>query len=298
MKKITSKPKIFAKTFWKSLTNPSYYKDILEAKKSFSFKYLFSLFFVTSLIVGITISVRMLRVVPQTPKFVETVKTFLVETYPKELKLTLKENKITTNVKEPYFINLKEEQKAAIAPFEHLVVIDTKASPEKIQELNSLFLVNSENLVISDGSVSGSYKVVPLNETLAKIPNGVSMDKTLFTSILEKMSPYFLKILPRIIIGISIAILLLYAPLRGGISFLVEILILLPLSLILFLAAKVLKKKITFSKTYQMSLHGATIPVTLSFLFGFTGLYPYMMLISWLAFFIFMFVVVSKLDKS
>src|SRR3989344_9222307 len=101
MKKITSKPKIFAKTFWKSLTNPSYYKDILEAKKSFSFKYLFSLFFVTSLIVGITISVRMLRVVPQTPKFVETVKTFLVETYPKELKLTLKENKITTNVKEP-----------------------------------------------------------------------------------------------------------------------------------------------------------------------------------------------------
>ncbi|MCX6705809.1 MAG: hypothetical protein NTV24_01735, partial [Candidatus Woesebacteria bacterium] len=73
---------------------------------------------------------------------------------------------------------------------------------------------------------------------------------------------------------------------------------LLPATLVLFIGVKILKKNLSFAKTYQMSLHGATIPVTLSFIFGFSGsgLYPYISIVSWLTFFVFMFVVISKLD--
>lgn len=297
-KSIYSKPKIFARTFWNSLTKPLYYKDINSAKFSFSLKYLLSLFLLISFIVGVSISARILGFISQTPKFVESTKTFMVETYPKELKLALKENKITTNVKEPYFVDLAEDKKASIKPFTHFVAISTKGSAEDVKSLDSLLLLTGDSLIVSEGTASGSYRVVSLNNVLTKIPNGVSMDKTLFTSILDKFTPYVLKILPRIIIGVSLLILIFYPLLRGTFGFIFQAVFLLPAALVLFIGAKIAKKNLSFKKTYQMSLHGATIPVTLSFVFGFSGLYPYLSVISWLAFFVFMFVVVSKLDKT
>lgn len=290
------KAKIFARTFWNSLTKPSYYKDINDAKFSFSFKYLLSLFLLVSFIVGVSISARTLGFISQTPKFVESTKGFMVETYPKELTLTLKEGKITTNVKEPYFVDLAEDKKAAIESFKHFIAISTKGNPEDIKNLDSLFLLTADNLVVSEGSASGNYRVISLNNTLSKIPNGVSMDKTLFTSILDKFTPYVLKVLPRIIIGISLLILIFYPLLRGTFGFIFQAVFLLPASLVLFVGAKIAKRKLSFTKTYQMSLHGATIPVTLSFLFGFSGLNPYISIAFWMAFFVFMFVVISKLD--
>ena len=289
--------KTFVRTFWNSLTKPSYYKDIKEAKFSFSFKYLLSLFLLVSFIVGVSISARTLGFISQAPKFVEDTKSFMVETYPKELKLTLKEGKITTNVKEPYFIDLAEDKKAAIEPFKHLIVINTKGSVEDIKSLDSLFLLTSDNLIVSEGSASGSYRVISLNNALSKIPNGVSIDKTLFTSILDKFTPYALKVLPRIIIAVSLLILIFYPLLRGTFGFIFQAIFLLPAALVLFVGAKIAKRKLSFKKMYQMSLHGATIPVTLSFMFGFSGLYPYLSIVSWLAFFVFMFVVISKLEK-
>ena len=291
------KIKTLIRTFWQSLTNPSYYRDILSAKLSFSIKYLFALLFFISLIVGVNLSIKISRFIPQVPKFVESTKGFMIETYPKELKLTLKDSKITTNVKEPYFIDLKEDKKASIEPFKHFIAISTKGSPEDIKNLDSLFLVAGDNLIISEGSASASYRVISLGSTLAKIPNGVSMDKTLFTSILDKFTPYVLKVLPRIIIGISLLILILYPILRGVFGFIFQAVFLLPAALVLFIGVKIVKRNITFVKIYQMSLHGATIPVTLSFLLGFSGLYFYVSIASWLAFFVFMFVVISKLDK-
>jgi len=59
----------------------------------------------------------------------------MIQTYPAELKLTLKENKITTNVKEPYFIDLAEGNKEAIAPFSHFITA-FKNTPQFTAEMN------------------------------------------------------------------------------------------------------------------------------------------------------------------
>lgn len=297
-KGIFSKPKIFAKTYWNSLTKPSYYKDIKDAKFSFSLKYIFSLFLLTSLILGISISVRILSFIPQAPKFAQDTKSFLVETYPTELKLTLKEGKITTNVKEPYFIDLAEDKKMVVAPFTHLIAIKTKGTSDDIKDLSSLLLITEDSLIVSEGTQSASYRAIDLKDALAKIPSGVSMDKTLFTSILDKFTPEALKIMPRIIMAIALLFFIFYPLIRGTFGLLFQAVFLLPAALILFIVAKLLKKNLTFTKMYQMSLQGLTIPVTVSFLFAFPALYPYISLISWLAFFVFMFVVISKLDKS
>jgi len=297
-KGIFSKPRIFFKIYWNSLTKPSYYKDIKGAKFSFSLKYAFSLFLLTSFIVGLSISGKMLGFVSQSPKAVESTKGFLLETYPKELKLALKEGKITTNVKEPYFIDLSEDKKALIEPFKHFIAINTRGNAEDIKDLDSLFLVTADNLIVSEGSASASYRVISLNNAISKIPNNVSIDKTLFTSILDEFTPHALKVFPKIIVGISLLILIFYPLIRGTFGFIFQAVFLLPAALILFIVVKILKKNLTFAKTYQMSLHGATIPATLSFLFAFPNLYPYISVVSWLAFFVFMFVVISKLDKS
>lgn len=298
IKAIFSKPRVFAITFWKSLTKPNYYKDIKEAKLSFSLKYLFILFLLTSLIVAVGVSVRMLGLIPESPKFIESTKSFILETYPDELELTLKEGKITTNVKEPYFIDLAEDKKVVIAPFEHLIAIDTKADSEEIKNLNSLLLITDDNLVVWEGSGSAAFRTFSLSDALSKMPNGVSMDKTLFTSILETFAPYVIKTLPKIIIAISLLIFIFYPLIAGSLGFLFRLIFLLPASLILFIFVKLLKKNLSFAKTYQMSLHGATVPTVISFVFSFPSLYPYVSTLSWIAFFVFMFVVISRLDKS
>jgi hypothetical protein len=291
------KVKTFARTFWRSLTEPAYYQDILSAKFSFSLKYLFTLLLIISSILAIGVSVRVAKLIPQVPAFLQTGKAFLIETYPQELKLTLKNKKITTNVKEPYFINLADDKKGAIAPLKHLLVIDTKGQVENFKNLESLFLLTGESLVVPGGD-GESYKVVSLTETFAKIPDGFSLTKTGLETVLNQTSPYLLKVAPKVLIVISIAIVIIYAPLSAGFSFLIRLILLLPISLILFLGAKIAKRKITFNKTYQLSLQGMTIPVVLSFAFGFSGFYGYAVILSWLAFFVFMTIVLKKLDTT
>lgn len=291
------KVKTFARIFWRSLTEPAYYQDILSAKFSFSLKYLFSLLFIISLILAIGVSVRVAKFIPQVPAFLQTGRAFLMETYPQELKLTLKDKKITTNVKEPYFIDLTDDKKKAIAPLKHLLVIETKGQVEDFKNLESLFFLTGDSLIVPGGE-DGSYKVISLTETFGKIPDGFTLTKTGLEMILNQVSPYLLKVAPRVLIAISIAIVIIYAPLSAGFSFLVRLILLLPISLILFLGTKIAKRKITFSKVYQLSLQGITIPVVLSFVFGFSGFYGYTVILSWLAFFVFMALVLKKLDTT
>lgn len=291
-----SKILIFIRTFWKSLTNPSYYKDILSAKFSFSLKYLFSLLLITSLAFGIVTSIRIIKLIPQVPGFIDSTKKFLTEIYPKELKITLKDKKIKTNVKEPYYIDFPQNKNFTGAAFKHFVVIDTKGEVESYPKLESMFLLTSDALVTSSGG--RSYETIPLTDFFAKAPDGTSIDQKGYEAILNGSIPYFSKIIPNILKIVVMVMIVVYPVFRAAAGLLVEMTLLLPISFVLFLFAKLAKRSISYAKSYQFSMHGLTIPILLSFLFGFYSFYTWGVLLTWVAFFTFMITVILRFDKN
>jgi len=282
------KLKIFFKTFWRSLTEPAYYQDIIAAKFSFSLKYLAGLLFLVSFIFGVSFGLRVLKLIPQTPNFIQNAKKYIVETYPTELTLTLKDNKISSNVKEPFFIDLPTGAGLPLQAdqgFKHSIAVNTRGKVEDFTKLESMFVLTADSVVVSDSGTG--YKVMPLGEVLKKIPDGTSMTKANIESLLTGAQPFVTPILPRILICLGLAAAILYPFLRTGLVLVWELAVLVPVALILFIFAKALKRRLSYAKVYQMSMHGVTIPVIATFTFG--GLfYPWLLLAAWLIFFIFL----------
>lgn len=283
------KIKIFWRTFWRSLTDPAYYQDIFTAQFSFSLKYLTALLFLISLSLGVLFSIRILKLIPQTPDFIRNAKNYLIEAYPAELKLTLKDQKISANVKEPFFIDLPADNAGLPSSgqgYKHSIAVNTKGGVEDFTKLESMFVLTADSVVVPDGGTG--YKVMPLGEIFKKIPDGTSVTKTNIESLLTSAEPYFAQVLPKVLIVLGLAAASLYPVLRTGLTLAWELVILLPLSLILFIVVKVAKHRMSFAKVYQLSMHGLTIPIVAAFVFGSFSFYLWISLAAWLVFFVFL----------
>jgi len=290
MTKLVGKVKTFFRTFWRSLTEPAYYQDVFRAKFSFSFKYLTSLFFLTSLVTGLGLGLRLVRLIPQTPNFVQTAKKAIVTTYPAELILTLKDGKIFSNVDEPYFIELPTQAGVPTSGLKHFLEVDTQGGVADFTKLESAFVLTADSIVAADSA--GSYKVMPLNEVLKKVPNGTSLTKTSIEALLTGAEPYLVKVLPKILLALTLAAVFVYPPLRTGWYLVGSLIVLAPFSLVLFILAKLVKRQITFVKVYQLTMHGLTIPVLVAFVFSGFAFYSWVFLGAWIVFFIFLIKVI------
>jgi len=279
----------FKYTFWKSLTKPDYYKDILTAKFSFSLKYIYFLLFVSSLLFGIKGAVGVARSIPKMPGFIENTKTILSQIYPKELVLTVKDKKISTNVVEPYFIAIPKEMEIPGKEAKYLLAIDTSADVADFEKYQSLFLLSKEFIAMKDNNAG--YKVQPLAEILKDVPDGMTVKKSDFDALVAGLNPYYRYLYPLAWAGI-VLLLTLWPLFTAGLGLSGRLVMLLFYSLLLFILAKILKRSLTYKNVYQMSMHGLTISVLIStFLMLINYNIPY---VSLFAFLIWMIVVVAK----
>jgi len=265
MKKI----KTFARTFVKSLTSPNYYQDVLKAKSSFSFKYLILLLLIINLVLGVRFAVNAFKLLPKIDPFLKEAKVAITDLYPEKLIVTIKKQKITTNMKEPYFIGFPEKV-GSFGPYKYLLTIDTKGKVDDYTKDASLFLLTSESLVVPDDNET--YKVVPLSEKLAKIPEGTKFARAEWDEMIKLIDPYLVKVpgFARVIL-IVLAILL---PFVMTVSSLVwKLVYLLVWALPLWILTKILKKKLSYGETYRLSMHGLTLPLLIGFALSLLGLY-------------------------
>ncbi len=288
------KLKIFAKTFWRSLTSPSYYMDILSAKFSFSLKYLYFLLFISSLLLGAKGAIGIARSIPKIPGFIENTKTVLSQIYPKELVLTVKDKNISTNVVEPYFIAIPREMRIPKGEARYLLAIDTSAVITDFEKYQSFFLLSKEFVAMKDEN--SGYKVQPLGEILKDVPDGMTIKKGDFNALVARLNPYYHYIYPVAYAGI-IFLLTLWPLFVAGLKLIhpyspVSLIILLFYSLFLFSLAKLLRRALTYKNVYRMSMHGLTVfVVTSTFMMLINFNLPYIPL---LAFLLWMIVVVVK----
>lgn len=256
------KLRTFFRAFFKSFTSPKYYVEIVKAKFSFSFKYFFFYFFLYTLaVMAYLIPVVFLPM----DKVVRKLPDTILETYPADLTITVKNGQVSTNVHEPYFIPFPQN----IYPFKNLnlsrfnlLTIDTKAQVTDILKHNTLVLLtkDSVSLMGEDGKIT-TYPLRGMNDAV--------INKLVVFSIVQAFAPYLKFVVP-VLVFLSFLMLLILIPL-GSMFYL------LLFSILTWIIGKLMGLPLGYGKYYQIGLHVVPIWITLEgimVLFGFRIVTP------------------------
>lgn len=271
-----------------SLLDPSYYLDVLKSPLSFSFKFFFAFCLIFGLISATAINIT---VIPEINKFAKKSANQLLNLYPNDLEITIKDKKASINQEEPYFIpiDLKNwiDQDIPDSAISNLLVIDTRSSnPTKdINQYHTLALLTKDALVIK--GERNEMRVLPLEQM--EVDN-LSINHSMYQDLITKIAPY-LKYLSTIMAILVAIFFLIFFPLS-------KLLHLLVFSLITMAISSVMKPKLTYRQTFQIGLHAFVLPTLLNQVIRlFTPQLPIPFFYS-LVFLIYFLLILSKLEKK
>lgn len=286
-----NKLKTFGQTFKKSITDFSYYKDILKANFSFSFKYLLFLLFLVTLLSTLVTGIKALKYTPQVEEFETQAYEYLKTAYPSDLVITLDKGEVSINQPVPYAITTPLEWRSDVKDsendFENLIVFDTSEQISNFYDYRTAVLVSKNAIYVVDNNRgSRSY---PLDKEMSGVVDKNSYDQMLVVlgGYLNQLGEWYLiavivgmVILPFITVWFVLAWKLLY------------LLIFTP---VIWIIAKIMNRKLDFGQTYRIGIHAITIPILLTLFLSLVE-YP----ISWIhtvLFLMFSVVVLVKIKE-
>ena len=284
------KVKHFFDILWRSLTDREYYAEILRSSFSFSAKYLLLLLFILSFVSILRMVLQFLPNFSKVEQGIQDLKTTMGTLYPEGLVLTISKGQLSTNVKEPFFLDLPIRWMAEIEEMgKHFVAIDTRGSPEDFPKYESAFLVTKSTVVFK--RQNDGYQMQPLSD----LKQDMTIDKKSYDALVSKLTPYLNTIQP--LIGVFLVLAVFFGPiLFMFFGFIGKLTYLLFATLILFLVAKITNVQHTYKELYRLSMHGITLPILVNYVLSVFGLsVPFLFTILYLGW---MTVVLLHLRKS
>lgn len=286
------KLKIFIQAFQRSVTDFSYYRELLKSDFWFSIKYILVLTFFTILLQTVMFAVQAAFLLPQLPSGVDYLEKRLLESYPKELVVTIQDGTLSTNQKNPYHVEVPEMQE--LGDYQHFITFNTDAKISDFEKANSFILVTEKAIVLPDdptGQQFTSYQVMSLND----IPEDIVINKKVYESSIGQLGPVF-DMIPKVapfILLIGIILIPLFGMLfsTGW-----NLMFLLLLTVVVWMVSMAFRLKLGYWKLYQLGIHGLTLPMLLTMLLS--SLNVYMPLVFTSAFLLFMVLVLSTLSKA
>lgn len=168
--------KTFFRTFTLTLTQPSYYKDILKVRPSFSIKYYLAL---SSILIIITTVAGIFNYAPAIKRDFAQVSKEIIQDFPPDLVLEIKPQGITANKPFPLVAQtptifrrnnktqtnqnsidqqenqnidqIKPQDSSQVWP-RNLLIIDPNGQVGMLQEYDALMLLNNSYLIVRDGT--------------------------------------------------------------------------------------------------------------------------------------------------
>lgn len=250
-KKAIQKIKAAGYVFYKSLTSPAYYKDLLSVKFGFSIKYIFILAFIAAAVtVPVTTGGLINDLRNELDKFMISTSAY----YPDELVITMKDGQLSINQDEPFKFAIPEEYKkeslandSEMEDIENIVVIDPEGTIDQLDEYKTVVLINKSNAIVRE---SNKIEVYPLSDA----PDG-ELTKNTVMGILDKLAP-FVDAIPYIILVLAFILALVY-------YFGFRLAYLLAVGGVLILASSARGLNLEFKKLYQIGLHAMTLPLVI-----------------------------------
>jgi hypothetical protein len=235
--------KTFFRSFILSLTQPTYYKDVLQARLRFSFKYyivLSSLLLLISTIAG-------------TINYAASIKNDLtvtakeaVQNFPSDLVLTISPDGITANKDFPLIAQMPSMLARGNEQFKNLVVIDPKGEIGALEKYSALILVNNSYVIVGNGDSVQTTSLKDFPELRVDYPTMQRISQT-FLAVAKAATLYTAG----------------FFAFTGFFNFFLWRLIY--LAIFAFGLRLVFKSTVgTFTKAFQVSLHSVTLPFLIS----------------------------------
>lgn len=225
----------FFKKIVSSVYSPEFYAEIPNSSLSSAIKYFFLLIL---LVTALTFTKSIPEFLFGFSKDIKTSMTQVTESYPDSLELVVKSGKVTSNVKEPYFLTDKSGS--------NFLVIDTKTaySADKFESYKAPVWVTSDTIFYKgeDSQIK--------SQSLAQIGD-VTVNKNFVNSIASKVTPWIPYFGPLMLL-ISMIFLTLFYSFR--------LVYALFLALLVMLLAKIYKKKLNYKDSYKVSIYAMTLP--------------------------------------
>jgi len=247
MKKIRA----FFYVFYKSLTSFMYYRDIIRADLRFSIKYFTVLALIAALITSVTVSVT---AVPKLQKGIDTAMADVLDSFPDNLIITIKDSKFNVNQPEPYAIPLPKsfvgEDKTEEGKMKNIIVFDSQGTIEDLEKYNTLALINATNILVRN---QGKIEVYPLKD----FPDG-QFSKGDIVQLVDKVRPYMIYLPHAVITLVLIASLLYFSTFK--VAYLAF------MGLLLFGVGRGRKLNISYTRALQVAIHSMTLPLLIEVL--------------------------------
>ena len=225
----------------KSIYGPDFYSGLTSQATGQAIKYFAKLLLIISLIATIILSVLSIGMI----KFVtsEKTKAEVISTFPAELTLTIKDGKFSTNVSEPYILNLTKDRSAE-DPSD--LVINTKIdkiSAEEFATYNASAILMSDSIAtLKDGALN--VQQIPGLPDMV-VNQGWISDKVNWLSIFASKMIWVLPIIIYIFVYLF------------GLNFLLVNFV---MALFVWGLLALLKKEQGYKHAYQVSLYASTLP--------------------------------------
>jgi len=244
----------FLRTFQDSLSSKKFYASLPEKSFSSSVGYYFTLIFVVAIIFAAVISWNVLPVVNS---FAENIGPTIIQYYPENLEVSIKDGVASHNQEDPVFIPFAvpteqgfELPKEGEAPFRYVLVIDTNTPfiLEKFEEYETLSYLGPDSFVVINDN--GNPEVFALKD----LPEDFTVNQQSILSLIGKFQP-----LTRLLPALLFVLMFIVGFFFYSLSF-VRII----LAAIIILAIHRLRGlNYSFKKSYQVALHASTLSIVL-----------------------------------
>lgn len=229
-----------------SIYSPEFYKSVRKKTTGEAFKYFLGLAAILALIqavISIPIAVSIQKELPN-------ISSKVVSYYPAELEVKIKDGRASTNVKEPYFIKMPEGEGYA-----NLLVIDTKTSysAEQFTKYSAAAWLTKDTLFVKEENGLRAFELTKIQE--------LTINKTLVSEIVNKISPFFKLIIPVISIFIFLGLILLY---------IFRLIQLLFIAIGIYLVGRAMNLNFGYKESYKIGLFAITLPLILDLVLNFS----------------------------
>ncbi|MDQ5957812.1 MAG: hypothetical protein QG665_138 [Patescibacteria group bacterium] len=245
-----------------SIYSPTFYRGIFSQTFGYSVSYYFKLAAVIALVSSVLFAIA---VVPKINAGLWQMENSIMESFPDTLELRVAAGELQKNIKDEVIIPIpkgwtNDNKVMGDFQFEHLVVIDT-ASPatlEVYRAKKAFVLLAKDGLVGPDNS-RGTIKILPYDEDM-----DFTLTEAKIAGFFNAVRPWYVMVAPVLVLSIFILFMFLL------------FFLLLPLAVVaflawvlLFLAQKIIGRRVRFGEAYRLTLHAVTLPLLISFFFAF-----------------------------
>lgn len=277
----------FFKNVTRSIRDFSFYKEILGKPFFFSLQYLYLLTITVLFIQTLFFTISAAFFLPKLPQFIDSFQNRLGTVYPRNLILTIKNGRISTNTREPVIIHFPEITDST--QYNSFITIDIPASQTDYADKNTMILVTENGVVYPEANGTVPYRF----ESAAQFEDAVITNEV-FEKAKSRLA-VLLDMIPVIAPWLLIAATI-FIPLFGAlIVVLWRMIILIILTGILWPISMIFGNTYTYRDLYRMGMHALSVPVMLSFFLTLMGVNVPLVFAS--SFLLWMVIVLARLNE-